>query len=270
MSLTHNQTVRLLAYLAAHDQRTVGEEDILVWREASELGRWTMEEAQLAVRRLANEQRSYRVQPADVTATIRTGRQEASMRETLEERKKAKAEIAGPVKAALERGIGDRSGRVDHLGTSHVDAIYEQQGWSRLTRAAVRFACPWCREPSGRRCTKQTPHGVAECENPHPSRSSLAVACVRCGAEEGDTCDPAGAHPHHARTEDALGAQGKAKRSELVKAKRDASTNPDWHREADFTAPGPDDEPPPDPADAESWLPQTDSHPFDLPVGDQR
>lgn len=253
MSLTHNQTVRLLAYLAAHDQRTVGEEDILVWREASELGRWKMDEAQFAVRRLANEQRSYRVQPADVTAAIRAGRQDMAMREATEERKQAKADIAGPVKAALERGMGDRSGRVDHLGSPHVDAIYEKQGWSALTRAAVRFDCPGCRERTGRRCTKLTQHGVVDCESPHPSRASLTVVCTRCGAEEGATCEPVAAHPHHARAEDAIGMDGKRKRREMVKTKREAAADPDWRREVDFTAPNPDHEPPPDPSDEAQW-----------------
>ena len=47
--LNHNQVVRLLAFCAAYDQRTVGEFDIQAWQMAGGPGRWSYAAVQRVV-----------------------------------------------------------------------------------------------------------------------------------------------------------------------------------------------------------------------------
>lgn len=70
--LTHNQTVKLLAFCAAYDQRTNGEYDIQAWQMASGPGRWTYEAAQrVIVEHYSAGADRPRVTPAIITDVLR-------------------------------------------------------------------------------------------------------------------------------------------------------------------------------------------------------
>ena len=77
--LNHHQVVRLLAFCAAYDQRTVGEFDIQAWQMASGPGRWSY----AAVQRVVVEHYSAgadrpRLTPAMVTDRLRAVRGRAA------------------------------------------------------------------------------------------------------------------------------------------------------------------------------------------------
>lgn len=77
--ITHNQAVRLLAFAAAYDQRTVGEYDIEAWEMASGPGRWSYETAQrVIVEHYAADSDRPRITPAMVTDRLRTLRGRAA------------------------------------------------------------------------------------------------------------------------------------------------------------------------------------------------
>lgn len=77
--LTHNEAVRLLAFAAAYDQRTVGEFDIQAWQMASGPGRWTYEAAQrVIVEHYSAGADRPRITPAMVTDALRNVRGRAA------------------------------------------------------------------------------------------------------------------------------------------------------------------------------------------------
>lgn len=70
--LTRNDTVRLLALAAAYDQRTVGDEDVLAWQMAAEVGRWTFPAARrVVVEYYARDADRSRLTPALVSDHLR-------------------------------------------------------------------------------------------------------------------------------------------------------------------------------------------------------
>jgi hypothetical protein len=77
--ITHNQAVRLLAFAAAYDQRTVGEYDADAWRMAGEQARWTYEAVQrVIVEHYAADADRPRITPAMVTDRLRSLRGRAA------------------------------------------------------------------------------------------------------------------------------------------------------------------------------------------------
>lgn len=73
--ITHNQAVRLLAFAAAYDQRTVGGYDADAWRMAGEQGRWSYAAAQrVIVEHYSADSDRPRITPAMVTDRLRTVR----------------------------------------------------------------------------------------------------------------------------------------------------------------------------------------------------
>lgn len=217
MSITHNQAVRLLAYLAAHDQRTVGEYDIQAWQEAGDLGGWTFEEAQVAVRRAANATGDRRVRPSDVTELIRAHRQDARLRAEADERRQARDAVRAGTRRALESGAPDGG----HAGSAAMGEVRRAMGWPAETRRGRAFPCPHCHARTGVPCTRPGVEGVVELAWPHPSRSALAVPCRTCSASVGECCVPVGsdaghAHPHHDRDQDGLSSAERERRAELI------------------------------------------------------
>lgn len=70
--ITRNDTVRLLALAAAYDQRTVGDEDVLAWQMAAEVGRWTFSAARrVVVEYYARDADRPRLTPALVSDHLR-------------------------------------------------------------------------------------------------------------------------------------------------------------------------------------------------------
>jgi hypothetical protein len=63
----------LLATIAAYDQRTIGDADVLAWHAAAQYAKWDTDGARQAVVAYYAESRT-RIMPADVTAGIRAGR----------------------------------------------------------------------------------------------------------------------------------------------------------------------------------------------------
>jgi hypothetical protein len=77
--ITHNQTVRLLAFAAAYDQRTTGEYDIQAWQMASGPGRWSYEAVQRVIaEHYAADASRPRLTPAMVTDRLRSVRAQAA------------------------------------------------------------------------------------------------------------------------------------------------------------------------------------------------
>lgn len=70
--ITRNDTVRLLALAAAYDQRTVGDEDVMAWQMASDIGRWTFTAARrVVVEYYARDADRPRLTPALVSDHLR-------------------------------------------------------------------------------------------------------------------------------------------------------------------------------------------------------
>lgn len=70
--ITKNQAVRLLAFCAAYDQRTVGDFDVQAWQMASGPGRWSYEAVQrVIVEHYAAGADRPRITPAMITDALR-------------------------------------------------------------------------------------------------------------------------------------------------------------------------------------------------------
>ncbi len=79
--MTPDDTVDLLAYIAAFDQRTVGDADVEAWLEIAEDAGWTYPHAKRAVREYHRAEASKpRITPAAITDTLAAKRAEIRKR----------------------------------------------------------------------------------------------------------------------------------------------------------------------------------------------
>jgi hypothetical protein len=235
--ITHTQAVRLLAYLAAFDQRPFDETAPDVWMDVAADRRWTYDEAMDAVRALVLDPapRARRIGPAEVAEVIRQRRNEAIERREAEEARARRdalrvvdpetvAARRATIAAAVRHGPGTPE-VPEHVGSDAMDGLYAAQGWSQTRRLSLRYPCPHCDAEVGRGCVVRArrPRPLRE---PHPSRAALTVECPTCAAAIGATCEPADEHPHHTRDVLVIGPQGLAARQLAVTDAKRPSERP--------------------------------------------
>lgn len=76
--MTHHDVALLLAFMAAYDQRTVGDADVEAWHLVAQAGRWTLPYARRAVVEHATTATGDRLLPGHITRAIRARREAAS------------------------------------------------------------------------------------------------------------------------------------------------------------------------------------------------
>ena len=74
--MNHSDIARLLAIVAGHNQRTVGDADVLTWHDAATLARWTYPEAERAIRQHYATSTERWIMPGHVTELIRAERRQ--------------------------------------------------------------------------------------------------------------------------------------------------------------------------------------------------
>jgi hypothetical protein len=198
--ISHTQAVRLLAYLAAFDQRPFDESAPEAWMDVAADRRWTYDEAMSAVRALVLDPapRARRIGPAEVAEVIRQRRNEAHERRDAEEARarrdalRTDPETVAARQAAIQSGVAGivRRAAVE-AGVGEVDAI---MGWSPLRRLALSSQCPACRAAEQMPCESRGARRQRALQEPHPSRAALTVACPTCGVLDGALCRDE--HPH--------------------------------------------------------------------------
>lgn len=68
--MNSDDIINLLSIAAAYDRRTIGEADVVAWSAAADIGRWTYEEARLAIQAHYAEDTDW-LMPAHITQRIR-------------------------------------------------------------------------------------------------------------------------------------------------------------------------------------------------------
>src|SRR4051812_23087579 len=183
MSISRNQALRLLAYLAAVDHRPFDDVAADVSVDVATERRWSYDEAMAAVRSLVAQTTSltHRIQPPDVTAVIVSRRNEAEERREAEEREARRSQVRrdpettarrrAAVAAEVARIAGEHAvpGEAADHG-AHMDGLYRAMGWSQVRRAALRYPCPHCRAPEGQGCATRGNRPKPKAE-PHAARS---------------------------------------------------------------------------------------------------
>lgn len=208
--ITHNQAVRLLAFAAAYDQRTVGEYDIQAWEMASGPGRWSYETAQrVIVEHYAAGADGPRITPAMVTDRLRTLRRRAA--ESFEMPRIPPGLLDSDYPEWLRRQLGVHiRAQIDHwaasgeeptaaLPSSPTSNQLGQRRVAELTagafqkipedhpadradpegaarRAAFAAPCGFCGAKQHEPCTRKTPAGAVRRATPHPTRGKESPA----------------------------------------------------------------------------------------------
>lgn len=170
------ETLDLLTLAAAHDQRTIGETDVLAWHEVlRDIG---AADAAAVVNAYYREPQPRRITPADVRRGVREIRDLRLARAgdeapdgdpddvqrylaALAQRKAAIADglapaVALPPPAPPPTAITHRSGRDDRIV------------------AALSVPCPWCKARRGERCTTPRTQRPLTHSPVHPSRLAAA------------------------------------------------------------------------------------------------
>lgn len=83
--MTRSEVALLLAFMAAYDQRTVGDADVEAWHLVAQSGRWTLPYARRAVVEHATTATGDRLLPGHITRAIRTRREAAAASYRLQE-----------------------------------------------------------------------------------------------------------------------------------------------------------------------------------------
>lgn len=204
--INRNDVVRLLALCAAHDQRTVGAEDVDLWHGVATLEGWSLQAAQrVIVERAARGADQARITPAAITDRIREVRRRAA--ETFELprlpddladadypawlRTRRDAHVDALVTAWAATGaeppgqlppgprpneIGRR--RIAELTAGAFKAIPGPGAPSRAEvdaaearSAALARPCPYCEARPHEPCTRSSATGRVRIAHPHPART---------------------------------------------------------------------------------------------------
>ena len=202
-----NDVVRLLALCAAHDQRTVGTEDVDLWHGVATLEGWSLQAAQrVIVERAARDAGKARITPAAITDRIRAIRTAAAA--TFEYPRIPDGLPTADYPAWLR---AQRDAHVDALVTAWAATGAEppaqlppgpppnQIGQRRLAElTAGAFQSVPNASPGG---APPTPDGI------EARRQALANPCPFCEARPHEPCTRSSAtgrvriaHPHPART----------------------------------------------------------------------
>jgi hypothetical protein len=153
VSLTETEIRQLLAATMGYDNRRPGDLNVAAWIKASEVGRWTFDEALEAVHHHGANSTEFLV-PAHVTQRIRAERQDRAMREA----------------APKPDPDGQRRMAALTAGAFHdVPAADEQPA----RRGPLSVPCPHCQAQPGQGCTRPS-HGGPKPTQPHPSRRDAA------------------------------------------------------------------------------------------------
>lgn len=136
--LTRPEMVNLLTAASAYDNRQPNPAAVMAWGKASEIGRWTFDEALEALHAHYAETTDF-VMPGHITARIRVERQDRAMRA---EARQLEETPTNP--AAAER--------IQQIITE----VAEQMGWTEpgtpRTGFALKVRCPHCGAAEGKRC----------------------------------------------------------------------------------------------------------------------
>lgn len=155
--LSHNDAVRLLAYIAAYDSRTVGEADIAAFRDGADDGRWGYEEGHAAARQFLNSRPDDRLKPGHITEIVRGWRQDEAMRQA------ANTPRRPDDPRVLERvqAIADTK------------AVPDDDTPARRPHSPRAVPCPFCHAPTGEGCTRPS-RGGRKPTGYHPARTEAA------------------------------------------------------------------------------------------------
>ncbi len=146
--LTEEEVRAVLAAAMGYDNRRPGDLNVAAWREASDIGRWTLGEAVEAVHQHYARQRDF-LMPADVTEFVRTKRRHAPLPA---ERQIATAPPAGPQTVrSVMRELGEAMG-------------WRQRSTHDDPELKIRCPHPPCRAGVGRPCGRRVSRGVHQGE----------------------------------------------------------------------------------------------------------
>lgn len=152
--MTRDEIIQVLQAAGAYDNRRAAAATVASWTEAAHRGRWTLDEALEAVHAHYAERTDW-LMPGHITERIKATRQDAAMREPIEQ--------PDPVGQA----------RLAELTAEAFHAIDDEDHEQR--RAALRHRCPHCGAVEGSECTRPSRSGPVATSGPHPSRLAAAV-----------------------------------------------------------------------------------------------